>query len=420
MSYVEKKENMKGGILYKKRKVNVGQEAMWHIPKMQWARALRAAVWTLLSLVPLAIVALFDFVSHVLGLGIELFGFWQILIYATPLMMVLAFVKSFLEMQGKEKLFFILTFSVSVAFSVLTLGLFLGFAFYIYMQLVLYFEKHINEEAAHLSLRSLKKNLEDWKCFPPKQSDLIDCSRVLLSPENKYFLLCIVQGVLEEEYIEQYVKSEGPDIDALSKVESTTHFDQRVLWVVKPEGLRENQAVKKRGDVVKVVFDYEEMARQMESWNRAFHDQEHVDSKSEEISKYDLKVKGEVIQELEELLSDTWKIRRNVVLANDGNVDVVVISPSKRVFVIDIQVRQDQMNLEISEEDRAKSWVEIYSQVRLAASQFQATGIVWQPKTSEQNMKRIKEIYSVRGNASTLFLSLERISQDLEEDQMVS
>lgn len=276
--------------------------------------------------------------------------------------------------------------------------------------------------SAHLGTQfpRLARHLgQGWKAYLPKEPLAQHHARVLVGPSGQTFFLGVTAGRPEQKYGTPHVVWSGllaEDLRDHSRRDPGVVQDgQTVLWVTRPAGAEGEYTITLAEGVSTVIGTSEELAGHLNTWSTMVANLQTEPATPREEGRA---VERQAIGELEENLPAGWSLRTNLLLAHGGDADIELTSPAGQRYVIDVKARTDRMDLSAPRGERMKSWPEIHGQVTRAARQLQGVGVVWQPRTTDEDFYLVEGLWCLRGSARTLMEALETLgAADVTQEQ---
>ncbi len=249
--------------------------------------------------------------------------------------------------------------------------------------------------------------LPGWQAYLPKDAQAAPVARVLVSPAGETFFLGLTRGHTELKYGQEHVVWRGVNAqavhDLVERDQGVVQGGQHVLWVVQPSAAKGEYPPSLDGSVSTVIAPAAGLAAQLQDWSEM---RSRLTSPTVQAADIGRQTETQATQDLRDVLSESWTLRQNVLLAQGGDADLEVTAPSGARYVIDIKSRTDVMYLDAPLGGRAVSWQEIHDQVVRASQQLQGEAIIWQPRTTDETLDVVGDVWCQRGDAAALMATL--------------
>jgi len=253
----------------------------------------------------------------------------------------------------------------------------------------------------------LHTQLPGWRAYLPKETQAATAARVLVSPQGETFFLGLARGHTEMKYGQEHVIWNGLTAQTLRDFAehdlAAVQHGQHVLWVVQPANAAGDYPPRLDGSVSIVIATSAGLAAQLQEWSvmRA-----RLTSPRDQAADVGQHTEAQAINDLQAVLGADWTLRRNVLLSSGGDADLEVTAPSGVRYVVDIKSRTDIMDLDALQDERAVSWQKIHDQVVRAAQQLQGVAVIWQPRTRDETLDVVGDVWCQRGDAAALMETL--------------
>jgi DnaJ domain len=258
----------------------------------------------------------------------------------------------------------------------------------------------------------LHTRLPGWRAYLPIDPQAAPVARVLVSPAGETFFLGLVRGQTELKYGQEHVVWTGGSAQTLREFAErdlgAVQSGQHVLWVVQPTTATGEYPPSLDGSVSTVIAPAAGLAGQLQDWSAM---RARLTSPTNQAADLGRQTEAQATTDLQAVLTTGWTMRQNVLLASGGDADLEVTAPSGVRYVVEVKSRTDTMDLNAPQGERAVSWQEIHDQVIQAAQQLQGVAVIWQPRTTDETLDWVGDVWCQRGDASALLETL----QDIED-----